>query len=124
MRYQRQFPGELLHFDIKKLGALSAQATASPTIGATARAAPAGNTSMSASMMLPASLSLRSCPTSATPAPSTFLQNALAYFASLGIKTQRLMSDNGSCYRSHHFRTAVSATSACATLHPPLYSSH
>ncbi|MBA3649917.1 MAG: transposase family protein [Chthoniobacterales bacterium] len=35
-----------------------------------------------------------------------FLERALAYFASLGIKAQRLMSDNGSCYRSHLFRAA------------------
>ena len=41
------------------------------------------------------------------PSAVTFLQNAVAYFASLGIKTQALMSDNGSCYRSHHFRAAV-----------------
>ncbi len=35
-----------------------------------------------------------------------FMQRALAYFASLGIKAQRLMSDNGSCYRSHQFQSA------------------
>jgi len=32
-----------------------------------------------------------------------FLQAALTYFASLGVKIQRLMSDNGSAYRSKLF---------------------
>ena len=35
-----------------------------------------------------------------------FLERALAYFASLAIKAQRIMSDNGSCYRSHQLRAA------------------
>jgi transposase InsO family protein len=35
-----------------------------------------------------------------------FLERALAYFASLGIKARALMSDNGSCYRSHLLRAA------------------
>jgi transposase InsO family protein len=36
-----------------------------------------------------------------------FLERALAYFASLGLKAPRIMSDNGSCYRSHLFRAAA-----------------
>jgi hypothetical protein len=35
-----------------------------------------------------------------------FLKAALAYYASLGIKVERVMTDNGSCYRSFAFRTA------------------
>jgi len=35
-----------------------------------------------------------------------FLERALAYFGSLGIKAQRIMTDNGSCYRSHQLRAA------------------
>ncbi|WP_245651039.1 integrase core domain-containing protein, partial [Paramagnetospirillum marisnigri] len=36
----------------------------------------------------------------------TFLGAALAYYASLGITVQRVMTDNGSCYRSKAFRKA------------------
>jgi transposase InsO family protein len=35
-----------------------------------------------------------------------FLRAALAYYASLGIKVERVMTDNGSCYKSFAFRRA------------------
>jgi transposase InsO family protein len=35
-----------------------------------------------------------------------FLQAAVAYYASLGVSIQRVMTDNGSCYRSRAFAKA------------------
>ena len=35
-----------------------------------------------------------------------FLEAAVAYFAKLGIRVERVMTDNGSCYRSKTFRAA------------------
>ena len=35
-----------------------------------------------------------------------FLNAALTYYASLGIKVERVMTDNGSCYKSFAFRRA------------------
>ena len=35
-----------------------------------------------------------------------FLKGAVAYYASLGVKVERVMTDNGSCYKSHAFRRA------------------
>jgi transposase InsO family protein len=35
-----------------------------------------------------------------------FLKAAVAYYASLGITVERVMTDNGSCYRSRRFRNA------------------
>ena len=35
-----------------------------------------------------------------------FLKAALAYYASLGVKIERVMTDNGSCYRSKAFAKA------------------
>jgi transposase InsO family protein len=35
-----------------------------------------------------------------------FLQSAVEFFASHGIQTRALLTDNGSCYRSAHFRLA------------------
>lgn len=35
-----------------------------------------------------------------------FLEAALAYYASLGVSVSRVMTDNGSCYKSHTFRKA------------------
>ncbi|GAA3345461.1 hypothetical protein GCM10020358_52640 [Amorphoplanes nipponensis] len=36
----------------------------------------------------------------------TVLRNAVAWFAERGVSTQRVLSDNGSCYRSHAWRDA------------------
>jgi transposase InsO family protein len=35
-----------------------------------------------------------------------FLKTAVAYYESLGIKVERVMTDNGSCYKSHAFARA------------------
>jgi transposase InsO family protein len=35
-----------------------------------------------------------------------FLEAAVAYFAKLGVRIERVMTDNGSCYRSKLFRAA------------------
>ena len=35
-----------------------------------------------------------------------FLKAALAYYESLGVKVERVMTDNGSCYKSLAFRRA------------------
>ena len=35
-----------------------------------------------------------------------FLEAAVAYFARLGVRVERVMTDNGSCYRSKMFRAA------------------
>jgi transposase InsO family protein len=35
-----------------------------------------------------------------------FLEAAVAYYASLGVTIERVMTDNGSCYRSTTFRAA------------------
>jgi transposase InsO family protein len=37
---------------------------------------------------------------------TAFLKAALAYYAGLGIKVERVMTDNGSCYKSFAFRRA------------------
>jgi transposase InsO family protein len=36
----------------------------------------------------------------------TFLKAAIAYYASLGITVERVMTDNGSCYKAFAFRRA------------------
>ena len=38
-----------------------------------------------------------------------FLEAALAWFASLGVNVERVMTDNGSCYKSFAFRKACRA---------------
>jgi transposase InsO family protein len=48
-----------------------------------------------------------------------FLEAAIAYYAKLGVRVERIMTDNGSCYRSKTFRTACKQRkfSPCPT-HP------
>ena len=36
----------------------------------------------------------------------SFLKAAIAYYASLGITVERVMTDNGSCYKAFAFRRA------------------
>ena len=50
----------------------------------------------------------RSWPTNASRAPSpvAFLGRALVWFACYGVSVERVMTDNGNCYRSHLFRQA------------------
>ena len=38
-----------------------------------------------------------------------FLERAIAWFATLGVTVERVMTDNGSAYRSHAFRAACQA---------------
>ena len=38
-----------------------------------------------------------------------FLERALGWFAGQGVTVERVMTDNGSAYRSHAFRSAVTA---------------
>jgi len=37
---------------------------------------------------------------------TAFLTEAVAYYAKLGVKVQRVMTDNGSCYKAFAFRRA------------------
>ena len=64
-RYERRHPGELLHIDVKSLGALPVRATAPPTAAQTAvmQARRAGSPSTSASTMRPAWLMSKCSPT-------------------------------------------------------------
>ena len=61
---------------------------------------------MSASTMPPASPSRKSCPTRNKESAVAFLKAAVAYYASLGVAIARVMTDNGSCYRSKAFAQA------------------
>lgn len=38
---------------------------------------------------------------------AAFLERALAFFAAYGIEVERLLTDNGSCYRAHRFAAAA-----------------
>ncbi len=51
---------------------------------------------------------------------AAFLERALAFFAAYGIEVERLLTDNGSCYRSHRLRRSGRAAWPEALAHPAL----
>jgi transposase InsO family protein len=103
LRYQRQLPGELLHVDIKKLARIvkpSHRVTGNrrdKTIGAGweyVHVAIDDASRIAFAQILPDETAA-SC--------LRFVHNALHHFASLGIRVQRLMTDNGVGYRAKVF---------------------
>jgi len=106
VRYQREHPGELIHLDIKKLGRFSRP-------GARMTGNPRDYTQNAGYEFVHVAIDDASriafaqiLPDESTQSALRFLEAALSYFLSLGIKTQRLMSDNGGCYRSRPFAAA------------------
>jgi transposase InsO family protein len=108
-RYEREHPGELIHLDIKKLGRIGSvghRITGRQT-GMVNRHLGIGwefvhvcidDTSRVAFVQV--------MPDQRKESAVAFLDAAVAYYASLGIRVQRVMTDNGSCYRSRTFRAA------------------
>ncbi len=103
-RYEHHRPGDLLHLDIKKLGRFQ-HAGHRVTGDKTRRSRAAGwefvhvavddHSRIAFSQILPDERSLSA---------AQFLLLAHAYYGSLGIRIRRLLTDNGSWYRSRHFR--------------------
>jgi transposase InsO family protein len=109
-RYERERPGEMIHRDIKKLGMING-------IGYRITGDRRGQSNLrsrgngpgwefvhvaidDASRVAFAEVMNSERRRSAT----AFLKAALAYYESLGIKVERVMTDNGSCYKSFAFR--------------------
>jgi transposase InsO family protein len=106
-RYEREHPGELIHLDIKKLGRIGSighRITGRQT-GVVNRHLGIGweyvhvcidDASRIAFVQVMADQRKESA--------VAFLEAAIAYYAKLGVRIERVMTDNGSCYRSRTFR--------------------
>jgi transposase InsO family protein len=109
-RYEREKAGELIHLDIKKLGRIGGSVGHRITgrqSGVVNRHHGIGwefvhvcidDASRIAFVQVIADQRKESA--------VAFLQAAVAYYAKLGIRIERAMTDNGSCYRSKTFRAA------------------
>lgn len=111
-RYERDAPGEMIHIDIKKLGRFNRvghRITGDRTAQSTERSCGRG----------PGWEYVHVCIDDASRVAFTkimadekkesavaFLEAAMAYYASLGVAVERVMTDNGGCYRSKAFRDA------------------
>jgi transposase InsO family protein len=107
-RYQRDRPGELIHIDIKKLGRFDRtghRITGRKTGIASSRGSGWEFVHVCIDDASRIAFS-RIMKTQRKACAVAFLKAAVAYYESLGIAVERVMTDNGSCYRSRRFRNA------------------
>jgi transposase InsO family protein len=111
-RYERQQPGELIHIDIKKLGKIGSvghRITGRQT-GVINRHLGIGWEYVHVCIDDASRIAFSRVMNDQRKASAiSFLKAAVAYYASLGVKVERVMTDNGSCYRSKAFGKACRA---------------
>jgi transposase InsO family protein len=106
VRYQRDRPGELVHLDTKKLGRIHGCGHRI-TGDRTRRARGIGWDFLHVCVDDASRLAYTEIlPDERKESAVAFLERSLAWFASLGVTVERVMTDNGSAYRSHAFREA------------------
>jgi transposase InsO family protein len=112
VRYEKKRPGELLHLDTKKLGRIKG---IGHRITGNRRGSGHGlgweflhvciddATRVAYAEVLPDETAITA---------TGFLERALAWFRDRDVLVERVMTDNGGCYRSHRFQRAVEAWGA------------
>ena len=111
-RYERDHPGEMIHIDIKKLGRFERVGhpiTGDRTVQSNSRGVGWEFVHVSIDDASRIAFS-QILPDERKESAVAFLKAAVAYYASLGVTVTRVMTDNGSCYRSKAF------AKACRTL--------
>ena len=105
VRYQRDRPGELIHVDIKKLGRIG-------RVGhrihgdRTTRVRGIGWEFVHVAIDDASRLAYAEVlPNERSPSSTAFLRRSVAWFQNRGVRVQAVMSDNGSCYVSHRFKS-------------------
>ncbi len=113
LRYERDQPGELIHIDIKKLGRIDGighRITGDRTGQSNRRAAGRGlgweylhvaiddRSRLAFTQLLPSERQEDA---------TAFLESSLAWFKQHGVTVQRVMTDNGSAYKSKVFAAAL-----------------
>jgi transposase InsO family protein len=110
-RYQRARPGELVHVDIKKLGRferpghrVTGRGPGRRTTQTTAAGRGRGVVGWDFVHVCVDDATrlayVEVLPDERSPSASGFLRRAVAWFSARGVQIERVMSDNGSCYRS------------------------
>ncbi len=112
IRYERERPGELVHIDIKKLGRIDGighRITGDRTGQSNRRAVGRGigweylHVAIDDRSRLAYTQVL---PSERKEDATTFLISSLAWFNALGVRVERVMTDNGSAYKSKLFAKA------------------
>jgi transposase InsO family protein len=106
IRYEREKPGELIHIDTKKLGKIAGigHRITGDRHGQSNRRG-IGWEALHVAIDDASRLAYTEIMQDETKESAIgFLKNALAFFARHGMTVERIMSDNGSAYKSHAFR--------------------
>ena len=106
VRYEHPFPGDLLHLDIKGLTRYQQVSLRGDGRRRGRRKHPGWEALHVAVDDHSRMAFTRILPDQKTPTTITFLKDAVDFFARHGITVRALLTDNGSSYRSHHFRRA------------------
>jgi len=107
-RYQRERPGELLHLDIKKLGRFDRPGHRVTGTRRGCRNRGAGWDFVHVAVDDATRLAyVEVVPDERKDTTTAFLLRALSWFRGRGIEVERVMTDNGSAYRSRRFRKAL-----------------
>lgn len=105
VRYEHAHPGDLIHIDTKKLGRIERQGKRIP--GSSHSPIGAGWEYLFVAIDDHARIGFTDMyPDEAKASAVQFLQNTVAYFSSLGIRPKRILTDNGSAFRSTDFAIA------------------
>jgi len=103
VRYEHAHPGDLVHIDTKKLGRIE-------RMGHRITGDPRDNTDGAGWEFLFVAVDdharigfTQMKPNERKACAAAFLRATLAYFATLGVKIRRILTDNGSAFRSKHF---------------------
>ena len=107
VRYEHERPGDLLHIDIKKLGHIRRPGKRIP--GSPYRSVGAGWQTLFVAIDDNSRVAFTDLYPDETKGSATqFLENAVAYYRSLGVRIRRLLTDNGKAFHSYQFAEACS----------------
>jgi transposase InsO family protein len=116
VRYERERPGELIHVDIKKLGRIPdgggwrAHGRGSSAHNASRRQQRHGYGYLHAAVDDHSRLAYAEVlPDEQAPTAAEFWTRAHAWFTAAGITVERVLTDNGACYRSHAWRDTLTS---------------
>ena len=113
VRYERENPGDLVHVDVKKLGRIpdgGGHRTLARQAGRKNRQPGVGHAFLHSAIDDHSRLVYSEILTNEKKETAAgFWERANAFYAANGVTVLRMMTDNGSCYRSRPFNTALRA---------------
>jgi transposase InsO family protein len=118
VRYEHERPGDLIHIDTKKLGRIERMGKRIP--GSSHNPIKAGWEYLFVAIDDHARIGFTDMyPDETKVSAAQFLRNTVDYFRSLGVRPKRILTDNGSSFRSKDFATAAArSSSSTASLVP------